>query len=93
MDWWSMPGADKSYLTAGFAHVSYCPQVLPHLAQNTTNSGLPIDGRAIRHPGYRTSYTPGKCIEEVWAADICYIPIVNGLVELVAIIVCHRRKL
>ena len=57
-------GADKGYDTAGF--VASCRElgVTPHVAQNTTRRASAIDGRTIRHEGYRFSQRIRKRIEE-----------------------------
>jgi hypothetical protein len=46
--------------------------VTPHVAQNDTHRASAIDGRTTRHPGYATSQTIRKRIEECfgWAKTI-----------------------
>ena len=55
-------GADKNYDTAGFVEAMRDANAIPHVAQNDTN----------RHPGYKTSQTIRKRIEECfgWAKTI-----------------------
>ena len=65
-------GADKNYDTKGFVDDMRKMTVTPHVAQNDTNRSSAIDGRTTRHPGYLTSQTIGKRIEECfgWAKTI-----------------------
>lgn len=60
----STVGADKNYDTSDF--VSGCRErrCTPHVAQNNTCRRSAIDGRTIRHPGYRISMMNRKRIEE-----------------------------
>jgi hypothetical protein len=57
-------GADKNYDTRGFVVDMREMTVTPHVAQNGTNRSSAIDGRTTRHPGYATSQTIRKRIEE-----------------------------
>ena len=57
-------GADKNYDTRGFVSAMRCANARPHIAQNTTRRSSAIDGRITRHPGYWTSQTIRKRIEE-----------------------------
>ncbi|AOV15914.1 transposase [Acidihalobacter aeolianus] len=57
-------GADKNYDTQGFVAAMRGRNVTPHVAQNTAGRRSAIDGRTIGHPGYRTSLTIRKRIEE-----------------------------
>ena len=65
-------GADKNYDTKGFVDDMRKMTVTPHVAQNDTNRSSAIDGRTTRHPGYLTSQTIRKRIEECfgWAKTI-----------------------
>jgi IS5 family transposase len=65
-------GADKNYDTKGFVEELREMTVTPHVAQNDTNRSSAIDGRTTRHPGYATSQTIRKRIEECfgWAKTI-----------------------
>jgi len=65
-------GADKNYDTRGFVDELRGMTVTPHVAQNDTNRSSAIDGRTTRHPGYLTSQTIRKRIEECfgWAKTI-----------------------
>jgi hypothetical protein len=60
-------GADKNYDTKGFVEDMRDMTVTPHVAQNDTHRSSAIDGRTIRHPGYATSLTIRKRIEECLA--------------------------
>jgi len=58
-------GADKAYDTADFIAACRQRQVTPHVAQNHGRSGgSAIDGRTVRHDGYRISQVIRKRIEE-----------------------------
>jgi len=57
-------GADKNYDTKGFVAALRRTNATPHVAQNDTHRASAIDGRTTRHPGYRTSQTIRKRIEE-----------------------------
>ena len=57
-------GADKNYDTKGFVEGLREMKVTPHVAQNDTNRSSAIDERTTRHPGYATSQTVRKRIEE-----------------------------
>ena len=65
-------GADKNYDTKGFVEELREMRVTPHVARNDTNRSSAIDGRTTRHPGYATSQTIRKRIEECfgWAKTI-----------------------
>jgi transposase len=65
-------GADKDYDTQGFVEDLREMTVTPHVARNDTNRSSAIDGRTTRHPGYATSQTIRKRIEECfgWAKTI-----------------------
>ena len=65
-------GADKNYDTKGFVEGLREMTVTPHVAQNDTNRSSAIDGRTTCHPGYATSQTIRKRIEECfgWAKTI-----------------------
>ena len=65
-------GADKNYDTRSFVEELREMKVTPHVAQNDTNRASAIDGRTTRHPGYATSQTIRKRIEECfgWAKTI-----------------------
>ena len=57
--------ADKAYDTADFVAACRKRNVTPHVAQNDgRRGGSAIDGRTIRHGGYRVSQTIRKRIEE-----------------------------
>ena len=60
----STVGGDKNYDTADF--VAGCRErgCTPHVSQNNTHRRSAIDGRTIRHPGYRISTVKRKRIEE-----------------------------
>lgn len=58
-------GADKAYDTADFIAACRQRKVTPHVAQNHGRpGGSAIDGRTIRHDGYRISQVIRKRIEE-----------------------------
>jgi hypothetical protein len=60
-------GADKGYDTRGFVQEMRDRNVTPHVSQNTNRQGgSAIDGRTIRHAGYRLSQRKRKRIEEVF---------------------------
>jgi transposase len=65
-------GADKNYDTRGFVEELRGMTVTPHVARNDTNRSSAIDGRTTCHPGYATSQTIRKRIEECfgWAKTI-----------------------
>ena len=65
-------GADKNYDTKGFVEDIRKMTVTPHVARNDINRASVIDGRTTRHPGYATSQTIRKRIEECfgWAKTI-----------------------
>jgi IS5 family transposase len=65
-------GGDKNYDTRGFVEELREMEVTPHVARNDTNRASAIDGRTTRHPGYATSQTIHKRIEECfgWAMTI-----------------------
>ncbi len=65
-------GADKNYDTKGFVERLRDANATPHVAQNDTNRSSAIDGRTTRYPGYRSSQTIRKRIEECfgWAKTI-----------------------
>jgi hypothetical protein len=53
-------GADKAYDVHGFVDDLRDLDVMPHLAQNTTNRSSAIDTRTTRHPGYAISQQKRK---------------------------------
>ena len=55
-------GADKGFDTADFVSVMRDLNITPHVAQKMLGSA--IDGRTTRHPGYATSQTFRKRVEE-----------------------------
>ncbi len=59
-------GGDKNYDTRGFVADCRAMNVVPHVAQNTTNRRSAIDRRTTRHPGYALSQTIRKRVEEVF---------------------------
>ncbi|AOU96796.1 transposase [Acidihalobacter yilgarnensis] len=65
-------GADKNYDTRGFVRRLREANATPHVAQNDTRRTSAIDGRTTAHPGYRSSQTIRKRIEECfgWAKTI-----------------------
>ena len=65
-------GADKNYDTRGFVDDMREMTVTPHVARNDTNRSSSIGGHTTRHPGYVTSQTIRKRIEECfgWAKTI-----------------------
>ena len=71
----STVGADKNYDTADFVASCRERSCTPHVSQNDTNRRSAIDGRTVRHPGYRISTTKRKRIEEPFG----WIKTVGGL--------------
>ena len=65
-------GADKGYDTADFVQDCRGLNVVPHVAQNTSNRRSAIDGRTTRHAGYIVSQRVRKRIEEGfgWAKQV-----------------------
>ena len=66
-------GADKNYDTAAFVAAARDMGVTPHVAQNiNAHRGSNIDGRTIRHEGYRASQIIRKRIEEAngWIKEV-----------------------
>jgi transposase len=65
-------GGDKSFDTAGFVAALRKLEVIPHVAQNTSNRRSAIDRRTTRHPGYAVSQQVRKRIEEAfgWIKEI-----------------------
>ena len=63
---------DKNYDTRDFVAQLRLLNATPHVAQNTSNRRSAIDGRTIRHPGYRVSQRFRKRIEEAfgWAKTV-----------------------
>jgi transposase len=60
-------GGDKNYDTSEHVATLRRLQVTPHVAQNTTRpGGSAIDQRTTRHPGYTTSQTKRKRLEEIF---------------------------
>jgi transposase len=60
-------GGDKAYDTHGFVASVRALGVTPHVAQNTARrGGSAIDERTTRHPGYTTSQTKRKRVEEIF---------------------------
>ena len=59
-------GGDKNFDTKDFVRRCRDRDVVPHVAQNTTNRSSAIDGRTTRHPGYSVSQKKRKRIEEVF---------------------------
>jgi transposase len=60
-------GADRAYDTASFVAGLRQLNATPHVAQNTSGRRSRIDGRTVRHPGYRASQRARKRIEEAFA--------------------------
>ena len=58
--------ADKGYDTKEFVAELRGMHVTPHVAQHQTNRRSAIDGRTVRHEGYRISQRRRKVIEEVF---------------------------
>src|SRR6201997_4201532 len=71
----STVGGDKNYDTADFVAGCRERSCTPHVSQNDTNRRSAIDGRTVRHPGYRISTTKRKRIEEPFG----WIKTVGGL--------------
>jgi len=71
----STVGADKNYDTADFVAGCRERSCTPHVSQNDTNRRSAIDGRTVRHPGYRISTIKRKRIEEPFG----WIKTVGGL--------------
>ncbi len=59
-------GADRGYDTQGFVAQLRTLDITPHVAQNSTNRCSAIDGRTVRHQGYRLSQRKRKRVEEVF---------------------------
>jgi len=60
-------GGDKAYDTQGFVAAVRELGATPHVAQNTARpGGSALDGRTTRHPGYQTSQTKRKRVEEIF---------------------------
>jgi transposase len=59
-------GADRGYDTRAFVAAMREINVIPHVAQNTTNRSSAIDARTTRHDGYGISQRKRKRIEEVF---------------------------
>jgi len=59
-------GADKGYDTRGFVEQVRGLQVTPHVAQNVSGRRSAIDGRTVRHEGYRASQRVRKRVEEIF---------------------------
>ena len=59
-------GADKAYDHAAFVKGCREINVVPHVAQNTTNRSSAIDGRTTRHPGYEASLWMRRLIETLF---------------------------
>lgn len=57
-------GADKAYDVPEFVHALRNQRVTPHVARK--DKGSAIDGRATRHPGYRTRLKRRKRVEELF---------------------------
>jgi hypothetical protein len=68
-------GADKNHDTRGFVEGMREMTVTPHVAQNDTHRSSAIDGRTTRHPGYATSQTIRKRIEECFG----WVKTIGGL--------------
>ena len=59
-------GGDKAYDTQGFVAAVRDLGATPQVAQNTARrGGSALDGRTTRHPGYQTSQTKRKRVEEI----------------------------
>ncbi len=58
--------ADKGYDTREFVAELRGMNVTPHVAQHQNNRRSAIDGRTVRHEGYRISQRRRKVIEEVF---------------------------
>jgi transposase len=65
-------GADKGYDAAEFVTDLGQAQVIPHIAQNTTNRRSAVPDRIARSDGYAASQIVRKRIEEIfgWAKEI-----------------------
>jgi len=59
-------GADKLYDTKEFVAALRRMEVIPHVAQNTTNRRSAIDGCTTCHPNYRLSQKIRKRVEEIF---------------------------
>ncbi len=59
-------GADKGYDTREFVESCRELNVVPHVAQNTSNRRSAIDGRTTRHGGYQASQRVRRRIEQVF---------------------------
>jgi transposase len=59
-------GGDKAYDTKGFVQAVRELNVVPHVAQNTTNRKSAIDGRTTCSPGYKVSLRLRKRVEEIF---------------------------
>ena len=59
-------GADRGDDTRAFVQQMRDSNVMPHVAQNTTNRSSAIDGRTTRHEGYAVSQRQRKRVEEVF---------------------------
>jgi len=60
-------GGDKNYDTSEYLAGLRQLRVTPHVAQNTARrGGSAVDERTTRHPGYTTSQTKRKRVEEIF---------------------------
>jgi hypothetical protein len=60
-------GADKAYDTRAWVAAVRRMRITPHVAQNLFGyGGSAIDGRTIRHPGYRLSHRKRKLVEQAF---------------------------
>lgn len=59
-------GGDKAYDTRHFVAGARAAGVRPHVAQNQKNRRSAIDGRTTRHPGYASSQTKRKRVEQIF---------------------------
>ncbi len=59
-------GGDKNFDVEDFINELRSMNVTPHVAQNISNRRSAIDGRTTRHPGYATSLSIRKRIEEAF---------------------------
>jgi transposase len=60
-------GGDKGFDSADFVAAVRAEGITPHIAQNiTTHRGSNVDGRTVRHAGYRLSQRCRKKVEEIF---------------------------
>jgi Transposase DDE domain len=79
-------GADKGFDTADFVADMRDFNVIPHVAQNTSNRHSAIDHRTTRHRGYEISQRKRKRVEEPfgWGKTIGGLarPMLRGVKKL-----------